>query len=187
VQCMVSCVLRFNVISLVAAAAVQVLQKYKQSLLESYMEDNAKVRFCPSVPWCGRAVEVCGSNITYLHLQDVALQPSDEPDPSTATSSTPVHGLAHHLLVACHLSACSCSHNQCKPHNHHPSSTPMLPDPLLLLLLLRWRGTRTWSLTACAASPSASSVAAPPTPPAPAACGPCGRTRSAATARPRTG
>jgi hypothetical protein len=39
-------------------APLQVLHKYQQSLLESYMEDNAKVRFCPSVPWCGRAVEV---------------------------------------------------------------------------------------------------------------------------------
>jgi hypothetical protein len=36
----------------------QLLQKYKQSHLESYMEDNHKVAFCPSVPWCGRAVEV---------------------------------------------------------------------------------------------------------------------------------
>eukprot|EP00879_Flechtneria_rotunda_P010931 GHRR01011422.1.p1 GENE.GHRR01011422.1~~GHRR01011422.1.p1 ORF type:complete len:527 (+),score=168.68 GHRR01011422.1:246-1826(+) len=34
------------------------LAKYKQSHLESYMEDNQKVAFCPSVPWCGRAIEV---------------------------------------------------------------------------------------------------------------------------------
>jgi hypothetical protein len=45
-----------------AATALQVFQKYKQSLLESYMEDNAKVRFCPSVPWCSRAVEVRSSS-----------------------------------------------------------------------------------------------------------------------------
>jgi hypothetical protein len=36
----------------------ELLQKYKQSHLESYMEDNQRVAFCPSVPWCGRAVEV---------------------------------------------------------------------------------------------------------------------------------
>lgn len=36
----------------------ELLAKYKQSHLESYMEDNQRVAFCPSVPWCGRAVEV---------------------------------------------------------------------------------------------------------------------------------
>lgn len=34
------------------------LAKYKQSHIESYMEDNQRVAFCPSVPWCGRAIEV---------------------------------------------------------------------------------------------------------------------------------
>lgn len=34
------------------------LNKYKQSHLESYMEDNQRVAFCPSTPWCGRAIEV---------------------------------------------------------------------------------------------------------------------------------
>jgi hypothetical protein len=34
------------------------LNKYKQSHLESYMEDNQRVTFCPSKPWCGRAIEV---------------------------------------------------------------------------------------------------------------------------------
>jgi hypothetical protein len=34
------------------------LHKYKQSHLESYMEDNQRVAFCPSTPWCGRAIEV---------------------------------------------------------------------------------------------------------------------------------
>eukprot|EP00775_Hariotina_reticulata_P013428 gene13428-13556_t len=38
--------------------AEELLAKYKQSHLESYMEDNQRVTFCPSVPWCGRAVEV---------------------------------------------------------------------------------------------------------------------------------
>ncbi|KAF6250673.1 hypothetical protein COO60DRAFT_1471727 [Scenedesmus sp. NREL 46B-D3] len=36
----------------------ELLSKYKQSHLESYMEDNQRVAFCPSVPWCGHAVEV---------------------------------------------------------------------------------------------------------------------------------
>ncbi|WIA17066.1 hypothetical protein OEZ85_013967 [Tetradesmus obliquus] len=36
----------------------ELLSKYKQSHLESYMEDNERVAFCPSVPWCGHAVEV---------------------------------------------------------------------------------------------------------------------------------
>eukprot|EP00877_Chromochloris_zofingiensis_P002490 jgi/Chrzof1/12241/Cz06g26220.t1 len=36
----------------------ELLSKYQQSHLESYMEDNHRVAFCPSVPWCGHAVEV---------------------------------------------------------------------------------------------------------------------------------
>ncbi|MEW5311065.1 MAG: hypothetical protein WDW38_002808 [Sanguina aurantia] len=36
------------------------LEKYNHSLLMSYVEDNASVKFCPSVPWCGRAVQVNG-------------------------------------------------------------------------------------------------------------------------------
>jgi ariadne-1 len=39
----------------------ELLSKYKQSHLESYMEDNQRVAFCPSVPWCGCAVEVSGA------------------------------------------------------------------------------------------------------------------------------
>ena len=34
------------------------LDKYKQARLQSYIEDNSNVRFCPSVPWCGQAVQV---------------------------------------------------------------------------------------------------------------------------------
>lgn len=34
------------------------LSKYHQSHLESYLEDNQKVAFCPSKPWCGNAIEV---------------------------------------------------------------------------------------------------------------------------------
>lgn len=36
------------------------LEKYEQARLLSYIEDNSNVRFCPSVPWCGRAVQVEG-------------------------------------------------------------------------------------------------------------------------------
>ncbi|PSC75216.1 putative E3 ubiquitin-ligase ARI1 isoform X2 isoform A [Micractinium conductrix] len=32
------------------------LQKYEQALLESYVDDNKRVKWCPSVPHCGRAV-----------------------------------------------------------------------------------------------------------------------------------
>ena len=35
-------------------------RSYERSLLESYIEDNAKVKWCPSVPHCGAAVEVFG-------------------------------------------------------------------------------------------------------------------------------
>lgn len=36
------------------------LEKYSQSHLQSYLEDNARVAFCPSAPWCGHAIEVDG-------------------------------------------------------------------------------------------------------------------------------
>lgn len=32
------------------------LQKYQQSLLDSYVDDNRRVKWCPSVPHCGNAV-----------------------------------------------------------------------------------------------------------------------------------
>lgn len=49
------------------------LNKYKQSHLESYMEDNQRVAFCPSVPWCGRAVEVRSHAVVTLLLCCVVL------------------------------------------------------------------------------------------------------------------
>lgn len=36
----------------------ELLAKYRQSHLESYLEDNPRVAFCPSAPWCGHAVQV---------------------------------------------------------------------------------------------------------------------------------
>ncbi|PNW70486.1 hypothetical protein CHLRE_17g721950v5 [Chlamydomonas reinhardtii] len=38
----------------------EALDKYKHSMALSYVEDNARVNFCPSVPWCGHAVQVDG-------------------------------------------------------------------------------------------------------------------------------
>ena len=32
--------------------------KYNQSHLESYLDENTRVAFCPSAPWCGHAIEV---------------------------------------------------------------------------------------------------------------------------------
>jgi hypothetical protein len=36
----------------------ELLAKYTNSRLESYMEDNNRVTYCPSTPWCGHAIEV---------------------------------------------------------------------------------------------------------------------------------
>ncbi len=47
-----------DLVTRVMASDAPALAKYRQSHLESYMEDNKNVVFCPSVPWCGRAVEV---------------------------------------------------------------------------------------------------------------------------------
>ncbi|CAL8462233.1 g1764 [Coccomyxa elongata] len=38
----------------------EILARFDRSLLESYVEDNAMVRWCPSVPHCGRAIRVEG-------------------------------------------------------------------------------------------------------------------------------
>ncbi|GMH39326.1 hypothetical protein BSKO_07224 [Bryopsis sp. KO-2023] len=40
----------------------EALTRYRQSLLESYIEDNQNVRWCPSVPHCGRAIQVDGDH-----------------------------------------------------------------------------------------------------------------------------
>eukprot|EP00884_Botryococcus_braunii_P004214 jgi/Botrbrau1/13794/Bobra.0056s0044.1 len=37
-----------------------VLGRYERCLLESYVEDNATVQWCPSVPHCGRAIRIEG-------------------------------------------------------------------------------------------------------------------------------
>lgn len=36
----------------------EVFAKYNHSHMQSYLEDNARVTFCPSAPWCGNAVQV---------------------------------------------------------------------------------------------------------------------------------
>jgi len=33
------------------------LDKYEQKLLDSYIEDNKSVKWCPSVPHCGCAIQ----------------------------------------------------------------------------------------------------------------------------------
>ncbi|KAG2497384.1 hypothetical protein HYH03_004542 [Edaphochlamys debaryana] len=38
----------------------EALERYTRSLALSYVEDNARVNFCPSVPWCGHAIQVDG-------------------------------------------------------------------------------------------------------------------------------
>ncbi|EFJ52718.1 hypothetical protein VOLCADRAFT_102701 [Volvox carteri f. nagariensis] len=40
--------------------AAGALEKYTRSLALSYVEDNARVQFCPRVPWCGHAIQVDG-------------------------------------------------------------------------------------------------------------------------------
>lgn len=42
------------------AACKEDLDKYCESVTMSYVEDNARVHFCPSVPWCGRAIQADG-------------------------------------------------------------------------------------------------------------------------------
>jgi ariadne-1 len=43
--------------TLLRASDPGLLHKYQCAILNSYIEDNANVRWCPSVPCCGRAIE----------------------------------------------------------------------------------------------------------------------------------
>ena len=45
---------------LVAPVDPQAAERFEQSLLESYIDDNSKVKWCPSVPHCGNAICVDG-------------------------------------------------------------------------------------------------------------------------------
>lgn len=45
------------VMQLLGKASPDLLQKYERAILNSYIEDNANVRWCSSVPCCGRAIE----------------------------------------------------------------------------------------------------------------------------------
>ncbi|KAK6115416.1 hypothetical protein DH2020_007685 [Rehmannia glutinosa] len=47
-----------NIRNLVSARDPQLAEKFDRFLLESYIEDNKKVKWCPSVPHCGNAVRV---------------------------------------------------------------------------------------------------------------------------------
>ncbi|KAG7666760.1 hypothetical protein Ndes2526B_g04760 [Nannochloris sp. 'desiccata'] len=42
--------------------APDVLAKYEEALIDGYVDDNRKVRWCPSVPHCGNAVRVNGDS-----------------------------------------------------------------------------------------------------------------------------
>lgn len=45
---------------LVSARDLQAAEKFERFLLESYIEDNSKVKWCPSIPHCGNAIRVEG-------------------------------------------------------------------------------------------------------------------------------
>ncbi|KAL0360744.1 UNVERIFIED_CONTAM: putative E3 ubiquitin-protein ligase ARI2 [Sesamum radiatum] len=47
-----------NIRNLVSARDPQLAEKFDRFLLESYIEDNKSVKWCPSVPHCGNAVRV---------------------------------------------------------------------------------------------------------------------------------
>lgn len=49
-----------SVRSLVSARDPRVAEKFDRFLLESFIEDNERVKWCPSVPHCGNAISVDG-------------------------------------------------------------------------------------------------------------------------------
>lgn len=44
--------------SLVSMRNLDLAEKFERFLLESYIEDNALVKWCPSIPHCGNAIRV---------------------------------------------------------------------------------------------------------------------------------
>jgi ariadne-1 len=45
---------------LVGAQDPEAVERYERFLLESYIEDNSKVKWCPSTPHCGNAIRLEG-------------------------------------------------------------------------------------------------------------------------------
>ncbi|KAK4390635.1 putative E3 ubiquitin-protein ligase ARI2 [Sesamum angolense] len=58
-----------NIRNLVSARDPQLAEKFDRFLLESYIEDNKLVKWCPSVPHCGNAVRV--ENDEYCEVECV--------------------------------------------------------------------------------------------------------------------
>lgn len=60
---LLSCIVRLCLqVKALLAHDPETLAKYERSLLQSFVEDNAMVRWCPSVPSCGRAIRVTGDS-----------------------------------------------------------------------------------------------------------------------------
>ncbi|KAK1282684.1 putative E3 ubiquitin-protein ligase ARI1 [Acorus calamus] len=53
---------------LVGRGRADVVERFDRSLLESYIEDNRRARWCPSVPHCGNAIRAEGED---LHCNEV--------------------------------------------------------------------------------------------------------------------
>lgn len=57
---------------LVSARDPEAAEKFERVLLESYIEDNGKVKWCPSVPHCGNAIRVEGD--PYCEIECICSQ-----------------------------------------------------------------------------------------------------------------
>jgi hypothetical protein len=54
--CISACIVHCQVKAMLADSPA-LLQKFLSSLLDSYVEDNSRVKWCPSVPHCGLAIQ----------------------------------------------------------------------------------------------------------------------------------
>lgn len=66
----------------------KLLEKYEEKLLDSYIEDNKSVRWCPSVPHCGCAIQVTQLYRTYCARYSISFRDPCKQDRLCATMPT---------------------------------------------------------------------------------------------------
>lgn len=124
--------------------------RYKKSLLESYIEDNQNVRWCPSVPHCGRAIQVkCWSYCSW--------------NPECCSVASSRNGLLQIVLKVL-LLACICSLCPITSYFLQATDSLLLEPNLELLDWCRWMAIITANRPAHAVSNSASNVVRIPIP-----------------------
>lgn len=82
----------------------QLVDKYQIKLLESYIEDNKRVKWCPSVPHCGCAIQVRPCILHRPHTLAMSMDPALAAVARTVQSSSCCHmcsSASHSMTAVC--------------------------------------------------------------------------------------